>query len=147
MEEGLGVDLSQIRNSDGTWGSFTGSYEVDSPHGRIIFYIQGGRLVAIAFADDVCLVAESLVKAQRTLDLAQEYYTAASATLCAPKSIYTSNMDRELWRIEIEMSMTGDDDLEQVQVACRGWLRQQLAIRVVSWFFEVAMRCALRRWK
>ena len=48
MEEGLGVDLSQIRNSDGTWGSFTGSYEVDSPHGRIIFYIQGGRLVAIA---------------------------------------------------------------------------------------------------
>jgi len=38
---------------------FEGSYSIEAPHGTVVFYTQGGRLVAIAFADDVCLIAKS----------------------------------------------------------------------------------------
>jgi hypothetical protein len=47
-----------------------------------------GRLVAAAF-DDVALIAKTPAEAQMLLHHAQYYYTAASATRCAPKSVWT----------------------------------------------------------
>ena len=47
-----------------------------------------GRLVAAAF-DDVARIAKTPAEAQMLLHHAQYYYTAASATRCAPKSVWT----------------------------------------------------------
>jgi hypothetical protein len=57
--------------------------------------------VAIAFADDVCLVAKSPEEAQTLLHHAQFYYIAASATLCAPKSVWTGTETPPSWQIEL----------------------------------------------
>jgi hypothetical protein len=85
-KEGLGIDLSTLRIQDQDT-LFEGSYSIETPHGTVTFYMQGGRLVAIAFADDAGLLAEDMEGAQTLMNAAQEYYVAASATLCAPKSI------------------------------------------------------------
>ena len=57
--EGLGIDLSTLRIQDQDI-LFEGSYSTETPNGTVAFYMQGGRLVAIAFADDVCLLAENI---------------------------------------------------------------------------------------
>ena len=80
----LGIDLASLR-LEGQEIPFEGSYSIEAPHGTVVFYTQGGRLVAIAFADDVCLIAKSPDEAQILLHHAQYYYVSASATLCAPK--------------------------------------------------------------
>ena len=96
--EGLGIDLNTLRIQDQDI-LFEGSYSIETPNGTVTFYLQGGRLVAIAFADDVCLLAEDMEGAQTLMNAAQEYYVSASATLCAPKSIYTSNRRRQPWEM------------------------------------------------
>ena len=78
-EHGLGIDLSSIKVGNELL-PFEGSYTIDAPHGSVTFFTQGGRIVAIAFADDVCLVAKSPAEAQVLFHHAQYYYTAASAT-------------------------------------------------------------------
>jgi hypothetical protein len=70
---GLGIDRGKVRNERGEWEDFTGTYAVDTPNGRVIFYYQGGRLVALAFADDVCMLAESAPQAQQLLDAAVRF--------------------------------------------------------------------------
>jgi hypothetical protein len=113
-KHGLGIDLGKVRNERGEWEDFTGTYAVDTPNGKVIFYYQGGRLVALAFADDVCMLAESVPQAQQLLDAAQEYYVAASATLCAPKSTFTGNFELQPWSIEIVLPCTDESAVEQV---------------------------------
>ena len=57
-QHGYGIDLGSIK-IDHQLLPFEGSFTIEAPHGAVTFYTQGGRLVAIAFADDVCLVAKS----------------------------------------------------------------------------------------
>jgi hypothetical protein len=59
--------------------------------------------VAIAFADDVCLIAKSPDEAQVLLHHAQYYYVSASATLCAPKSVWTGTKTPDPWKIELRL--------------------------------------------
>jgi hypothetical protein len=99
-QHNLGIDLGSIK-IDHQLLPFEGSYTIEAPHGSVTFYTQGGRLVAIAFADDVCLVAKSPEEAQTLLHHAQYYYVAASATLCAPKSVWTGTRPPVAWRIEL----------------------------------------------
>ena len=85
--EGLGIDLGSIV-IDGEEVFFEGSYTVHTAKGDVTFFHQGGRLVAIMFADDLALIAENVTDAQVLLDATNEFYTAASATLCTPKSVH-----------------------------------------------------------
>ncbi len=60
------------------------------------------------------------------MNAAQEYYVAASATLCAPKSIYTSNRQRLPWEIALTLPAGApNDQLEKVQVSCCKWRGQR----------------------
>ncbi len=102
MAEGLGIDLSTLRIQDKDI-LFAGSYSTETPRGTVTFYMQGSRLVVIAFADDACLLAENMEGAQTLMNAAQEHYVAASVTLCAPKSIYTSNHQRQPWEIALAL--------------------------------------------
>jgi hypothetical protein len=64
---------------------------------------------------------------QAWLDAAQEYYVAASATLCAPKSTFTGNFELQPWSIEIVLPCTDESAVEQVdelEMACRLWIRK-----------------------
>ena len=122
--EGLGIDLNTLRIQDQDI-LFEGSYSIETPNGTVTFYLQGGRLVAIAFADDVCLLAEDMEGAQTLMNAAQEYYVAASATLCAPKSIYTSNRNRLPWEIVLTLPEGVHDKREGVMDLCRKWRKQR----------------------
>ena len=123
-KEDLGIDLSTLRIQDQDI-LFEGSYSIESPNGTVTFYMQGGRLVAIAFADDVCLLAEDMEGAQTLMNAAQEYYVAASATLCAPKSIYTSNHKQQSWEIVLTLPAGAHDEREKVMDLCRNWRNQR----------------------
>ena len=82
--------------------------------------------MALAFADDVCMLAESVPQAQQLLDAAQEYYVAASATLCAPKSTFTGNFELQPWSIEIVLPSASEattDQVDELEAACRLWIR------------------------
>ena len=63
--------------------------------------------------------------AQTLMNAAQEYYVAASATLCAPKSIYTSNRKRQPWEIVLTLPEGAHDKREGVMGLCRTWRRQR----------------------
>ena len=100
------------------------TYTIDAPHGSVTFFTQGGRIVAIAFADDVCLVAKSPAEAQVLFHHAQYCYTAASATLCAPKSVWTGTHEPEAWRIELSFpSAATDEEVAALASECRAWQR------------------------
>ena len=119
----LGIDMASLR-LDGQDVPFTGSYSIEAPHGTVVFYTQGGRLVAIAFADDVCLIAKSPEEAQTLLHHAQYYYVAASATLCAPKSVWTGTKAPEPWKIEFRLhEQATADDYANLEGHCRAWRR------------------------
>ena len=122
-EHGLGIDLSSIK-VDHELLPFEGSYTIDAPHGSVTFFTQGGRIVAIAFADDVCLVAKTPAEAQVLFHHAQYYYTAASATLCAPKSVWTGTHKPEAWQIELSFPSTAtDEEVAVLASQCRAWQR------------------------
>ena len=122
-EHGLGIDLSSIK-VDHELLPFEGSYTIDAPHGSVTFFTQGGRIVAIAFADDVCLVAKTPAEAQVLFHHAQYYYTAASATLCAPKSVWTGTHEPEAWQIELSFPSTAtDEEVAVLASQCRAWQR------------------------
>ena len=81
--------------------------------------------MAIAFADDVCLVAKSPEEAQTLLHHAQYYYVAASATLCAPKSVWTGTRPPGAWEIELffpwsEYQVT-EEEVSLLATECRAW--------------------------
>ena len=119
----LGIDLASL-SLDGQDVPFTGSYSIEAPHGTVVFYTQGGRLVAIAFADDVCLIAKSPEEAQTLLHHAQYYYVAASATLCAPKSVWTGTKAPEPWKIELRLHEQATAvDYASLESHCRAWRR------------------------
>jgi hypothetical protein len=124
----LGIDLGKIL-LDHQLLPFEGSYTIDAPHGSVTFYTQGGRLVAIAFADDACLVAKSPAEAQILLHHAQYYYVAASATLCAPKSVWTGTKEPEAWQIELHFpfaqSTVEDKEVSLLAAECRAWQRER----------------------
>jgi hypothetical protein len=56
-QQNLSIDLASL-NLEGQEMPFEGSYSIEAPNGTVVFYTQGGRLVAIAFADDVALIAK-----------------------------------------------------------------------------------------
>jgi len=117
----LGIDLASLC-LEGQEVPFTGSYSIEAPHGTAVFYTQGGRLVAIAFADDVCLIAKSPEEAQTLLHHAQYYYVAASATLCAPKSVWTGTKAPEPWKIELRLhEQATAEDYATLENHCRAW--------------------------
>ncbi len=57
--------------------------------------------MAILFADDLALIAEKVEDAQFLLDATNEFYTAASATLCASKSLYTASDGIDAWSVQL----------------------------------------------
>ena len=116
--EGLGIDLGSIL-IDGEDVLFEGSYTVHTAKGDVTFFHQGGRLVAILFADDLALIAENVKDAQILLDATNEFYTAASATLCAPKSLYTASDDINAWSVRL----SGFDavHMDAIVMECRRW--------------------------
>jgi hypothetical protein len=140
--EDLGIDLNTLC-IDGQDTPFDGSYSTDTPNGTVTFYMQGGRLVAIAFADDVCLLAENMAGAQVLMNAAQEYYVAASATLCAPKSIYTSNHKREPWEIVLRLPGGAANLKDKLVEACWQW-RQRRALEV-GWRQEMPLSAVTGR--
>jgi hypothetical protein len=122
--------------SASTWGTsrlitsqllpFEGSFTIEAPQGPVTFYTQGGRLVAIAFADDVCLVAKSPKEAQTLLSHAQFYYVAASATLCAPKSVWTGTQAPASWQIELSFpEKKTKEEVTTLATECRAWQRSR----------------------
>ena len=117
----LGIDLGSIQR-DHQLLPFEGSYTIDAPHGSVTFYTQGGRLVAIAFADDVCLIAKTKDEAQILLHHAQYYYVAASATLCAPKSVWTGTQPLAPWQIKLSFPWeASDEEVSTLAASCRAW--------------------------
>ena len=124
----LGIDLASLR-LDGQEVPFEGSYSIEAPHGTVVFYTQGGRLVAIAFADDVCLIAKSPEEAQILLHHAQYYYVSASAVLCAPKSVWTGTKAPDPWRIELRLHKGATaDDYQSLESHCRAWRRGRAGV-------------------
>jgi hypothetical protein len=119
----LGIDLASLC-MDGLEVPFEGTYSIEAPHGTVVFYTQGGRLVAIAFADDVCLIAKSPEEAQILLHHAQYYYVAASATLCAPKSVWTGTKTPDPWTIELRLhEQATAQEYQTLESHCRAWRR------------------------
>ena len=116
--EGLGIDLGSIV-IDGEEVFFEGSYTVHTAKGDVTFFHQGGRLVAIMFADDLALIAENVTDAQVLLDATNEFYTAASATLCTPKSLYTASDGIEAW--SVRLSDFDEIHMEAIVMECRSW--------------------------
>ena len=117
----LGIDLGSIQ-LDHQLLPFEGSYTIEAPHGSVTFYTQGGRLVAIAFADDVCLIAKTTDEAQILLQHAQYYYVAASATLCAPKSVWTGTQPPAQWQIELSFPRkASEEEVSKLADSCRAW--------------------------
>ncbi len=115
---------------------FEGSYSIEAPHGTVVFYTQGGRLVAIAFADDVCLIAKTPDEAQILLHHAQYYYVSASATLCAPKSVWTGTKTPDPWKIELRLhDQATVSDYQSLEGHCRAWRRGRAAALGVAEFF------------
>ena len=124
----LGIDLASLR-LEGQEMPFEGSYSIEAPHGTVVFYTQGGRLVAIAFADDVCLVAKSPDEAQILMHHAQYYYVSASATLCAPKSVWTGTKTPDPWKIELRLhDQATVSDYQSLEGHCRAWRRGRAAM-------------------
>ena len=127
VQHQLGIDLASLR-LDGQEIPFEGSYSIEAPHGTVVFYTQGGRLVAIAFADDVCLVAKSPDEAQILLHHAQYYYVSASATLCAPKSVWTGTKTPDPWKIELRLhDQATVSDYQRLEDHCRAWRQGRAA--------------------
>ncbi len=86
--------------------------------------------MAIAFADDVCLVAKSELpdEAQILLHHAQYYYVSASATLCAPKSVWTGTKTPDPWRIELRLHDQATVlDYQSLEGHCRAWRQGRAA--------------------
>jgi hypothetical protein len=84
--------------------------------------------VAIAFADDVCLIAKSPDEAQILLHHAQYYYVSASATLCAPKSVWTGTKTPDPWKIELRLHDQATVlDYQSLEGHCRAWRRGRAA--------------------
>ncbi len=75
--------------------------------------------MAILFADDLALIAENVTDAQVLLDATNEFYTAASATLCAPKSLYTASDGIDAWSVRL----SGFDEVhtDAIVMECRRW--------------------------
>ena len=118
----LGIDLGFLL-VDGISIPFDGSYTIHTPTGDVTFFHQGGRLVAILFADDLVLLAETMKDAQVLLSATNEFYTAASATLCAPKSQYTTSYLAPPWSITLfGLEGSGAAATEHL---CRTWQRDR----------------------
>ena len=118
----LGIDLGFLL-VDGVSIPFDGAYTIHTPTGDVTFFHQGGRLVAILFADDLVLLAETMRDAQVLLSATNEFYTAASATLCAPKSQYTTSYLAPPW--SIALSGLGGSGITAAEKMCRTWQRDR----------------------
>ncbi len=112
-----------VSHTDGEEVFFEGSYTIHTAKGDVTFFHQGGRLVAILFADDLALIAENVKDAQVLLDATNEFYTAAGATLCAPKSLYTASDGVDAWSVQL----SGFDAVytEAIVQECRRWLKER----------------------
>jgi hypothetical protein len=75
--------------------------------------------VAILFADDLALIAEKVEDAQVLLNATNELHTAAGATLCAPKSLYTASDGIDAWSVQL----SGFDEvhMEAIVMECKSW--------------------------
>ncbi len=74
-------------------------------------------------------MAKSPDEAQTLLHHAQYYYTAASATLCAPKSVWTGTRTPGAWRIELffprsEYQVT-EEEVSLLATECRAWQKER----------------------
>ena len=75
--------------------------------------------MAILFADDLALIAETVKDAQALLNATNEFYTAAGATLCAPKSLYTASDGIEAWSVQLSGFDVAHTDA--ILMECRRW--------------------------
>jgi hypothetical protein len=84
-----GISLTTIHFAGQTL-PFEGTLTVETARGALTLITQKGRLVAILFADDLFMIAQNTTKLQLLLNGGCMYHTAASASLCAPKSKWTT---------------------------------------------------------
>ena len=87
--------------------------------------------MAILFADDLFMIAQSTEKLQLLLNGGCMFYTAASAALCAPKSKWSTNTRVAAWELHIGPF---HDEMQAAACAaqCRGWRRRIDDARIPS---------------
>ncbi len=82
-------------------------------------------MVSILFADDLFMIAQNMRKLQLLLNGGCMFYTAASASLCAPKSRWTTRAPVKEWTLRIGPGPFKDaTQAEDCATQCRKWRRQ-----------------------
>ncbi len=102
---------------------FEGTLTIETARGALTLITQKGRLVAILFADDPFMIAQNTMKLQLLLNGGCMFYTAASASLCAPKSKWTTRTQVKEWTLRIG-PFTDATQAEECAAQCRKWRRQ-----------------------
>ncbi len=122
-----GISLTTIHFAGQTL-PFEGTLTIETARGEltlrlIVLITQKGRLVAIRFADDLFMIAQSTMKLQLLLNGGCMFYTAASASLCAPKSKWTTKTPVKERTLRIG-PLKDAAQAAECAAKCRGWRRQ-----------------------
>ncbi len=117
-----GISLTTIHFA-GQKLPFEGTLTIETSRGALTLITQRGRLVAILFADDLFMIAQNTMKLQLLLNGGCMFYTAASASLCAPKSKWTTRTQVKEWILRIGPFKDATQAAE-CATQCRKWRRQ-----------------------